>query len=186
MQRGAVAVAVAGMMVAASALACNAPADTPVVTGAPSAGTGVPPATESVTSPTPPPAETEAVSPTLSASPPGTPTVETPSPTPTPTATQPAEVEPLEIGSPGFDMVDWSPLPGTGEWEGQLRITFSGGVPPYQFALEGNQPQDENLLTLRWRNCKNAPLTVRVLSGDGQEARKQIWIESPYCPESDQ
>jgi len=184
MRRRRAAVAVAGMMVAASALACNAPVETPVVTPSPSAGAEAPSATDTPVFPTPSPQETEVASPTLS--PTRSTPAETPSPTPTVTPTQPAEVEPLEIGNPGFEIVDWSPLPGTGEWEGHLRITFSGGVPPYQFALEGNEPQDENLLTLRWRNCKSAPLTVRVLSGDGQEARKQIWIESPYCPESDQ
>jgi hypothetical protein len=91
----------------------------------------------------------------------------------------------LEIGSPGFEIVDWRLLPDTGEWEGHLRVVFSGGVPPYRFALEANEPQEENSLYVRWRMCKNAPLSVRVLSGDGQEASKPIWVVSPYCPGSD-
>jgi hypothetical protein len=92
----------------------------------------------------------------------------------------------LQITNPGFEIVDWEPLPDDGEWEGHLRIVFTGGAPPYQFALEGSEPQDENYLYVRWRKCRNAPLTVRILSNDGQEASKQIWVVSPYCSGSDQ
>jgi len=89
----------------------------------------------------------------------------------------------LVILEPGFEIADWQSLPETGEWEGHLRAIFTGGAPPYTFALEGNPSQSENYLYIRWRKCKDAPLTLHVWSGDGQEAHKGIWIVSPWCPD---
>jgi hypothetical protein len=190
-RNGSVLIGLAGMAVVASILACNAPTETPLATGSPRQAT-VPPAATAV--PTSPPLPTETAVPTVTPSP----TEEsltgaTPTPreaaetaTPTVTPTEPVGAETLEISDPGFEIVDWEPLPDGGEWEGHLRIVFSGGAPPYQFALEANEPQDENHLYIRWRRCSNAPLTVRVLSSDGQEASKQIWVVSPYCPGSNQ
>ena len=89
----------------------------------------------------------------------------------------------MVIVDPGFEIVDWEPLPETGEWQGHLRATFTGGVPPYAFALEHGPKQSENYLYIRWRRCRNAPLTISVWSGDGQEAHKAIWVVSPWCLE---
>jgi hypothetical protein len=166
----------------ASNLACNAPEPTPA------ALTDVP--TISPFEETASPATLQAP-PTATSTP--APTVTTPSPTPTPTPTptatatatptatptQPSPGAPLVISQPGYELVDWQDLPDTGEWEGHLRVVFSGGRPPYTFALENNPPQDENYLYIRWRKCKNVPLTVRVWSGDGQKAHKGIWLVCP-------
>lgn len=187
-----------------SILACNAPTPTPV-------GPPPPPPTETAVTPTstpeeaPPPTDTpsEATStseppqvteetpssepPTPTGTPPtptatATPSAETATPTPTTTPTQPPPGEPLVISDPGFEIADWQWLPDTGEWEGHLRVVFTGGVPPYQFALEDRSPQDDNYLYIRWAKCLAAPLTVHVWSADRQEAHKPIWVESP-CPE---
>jgi hypothetical protein len=188
-------IGLAGMALVASILACNAPTETPSVTASPRQATA-PPAATSVPASLPP--ATESVAPTETPSPTkdplsgATPTAPeatetgTPTVTPTVTPTEPVRAEPLQITNPGFEIVDWEPLPDDGEWEGHLRIVFTGGAPPYQFALEGSEPQDENYLYVRWRKCRNAPLTVRVLSNDGQEASKQIWVVSPYCSGPDQ
>jgi hypothetical protein len=188
--------ALAGMALVASMLACNAPTETPSIAASPRQATAPPAATDVPASP--PSLATETAAPTETPSPTddpvagATPTAAeatgtaTPTVTPTVTPTEPVRGEPLEISNGGFEIVDWEPLPDDGEWEGHLRIVFTGGAPPYQYALEGSEPQDENHLTVRWRRCRNAPLTVRILSSDGQEASKQIWVVSPYCPESDQ
>lgn len=183
--RWAIALGVAGLV--ATILACNAPTETPGAATAPA--TSLP--TKVAPSATPTPAQpTVTATPAAAATEPPTATATATEPVPTATApptatpTQPAEGEPLEIVDPGFVLVDWQPLPDSGEWEGHLRVVFQGGVAPYTFALEGNEPQDENYLYVRWRACRGAPLTVRVWSADGQEAHRAIWLESPYCPES--
>jgi len=111
-----------------------------------------------------------------------TPSAPTSTATLTPTATASQQAEPLTITGQGFEIADWQKLPDTDEWEGHLRITFTGGLPPYTFALENNEPQSENSLEIRWRKCVAAPLTAHVWSSDGQEAHKGIWVESPWCP----
>lgn len=187
--RWAIALGVAGLV--ASILACNAPTETP---GAATASATSLPTKEEVgpgATPTPTSAQpTATATPAATATEPPTTAATATKPVPTATApptatpTQPAEGEPLEIVDPGFVLVDWQSLPDSGEWEGHLRVVFQGGVPPHTFALEGNEPQDENHLYVRWRACRGAPLTVRVWSADGQEAHRAIWLESPYCPES--
>jgi hypothetical protein len=88
----------------------------------------------------------------------------------------------LVIVDPGYEIVEWRSVPEAGEWEGYLRTTFTGGVPPYAFALEHGPKQSKNYLYIRWRKCRNAPLTISVWSGDGQEIHKAIWVVSPWCP----
>ena len=180
-----------------SVLACNFPGQgTPTPLVPPPAMTPLVPATslpQETASPspaelpqetTPPsPAETLPPTPTQWFPPTNTPTSPAVTPAPTVTPTQSSPGEPLEISNPGFEITDWQALPDTGEWEGHLRIIFTGGMEPYTFALESNPPQSKNSLYIRWRKCHNAPLTVHVWSGDGQEAHKGIWVESPWCPD---
>ncbi len=164
----------------ASNLACNAPEPTPV------ALTNVP--TSSSLQETAPPLTTQIPS-TATSTPAPTATVPSPMSTatatptatamPTATPTQPAPGPPLDISQPGYELVDWQDLPDSGEWEGHLRVVFTGGRPPYTFALENNPPQSENYLYIRWKKCKNVPLTVRIWSEDGQEAHKAIWLVCP-------
>jgi hypothetical protein len=123
---------------------------------------------------TPVPAATDTPRPTE------TPTA-TATPTATPTPLLPGET--LEITGQGFEIADWQELPESGEWEGHLRVTFSGGLPPYEFAIETGEPETENYLYIRWRKCVAAPLTVHIWSADGQEAHKSIWVVSPWCPD---
>jgi hypothetical protein len=166
----------------ASNLACNAPEPTSAVltdapTSSPMQETTSPETTQA------PPQATATLAPvaiTPSSTPTRTPTpTATTTATPTATPTPPPQGAPLVISQPGYELVDWQDLPETGEWEGHLRIVFSGGRPPYTFALENNPPQSENYLYIRWRKCKNVPLTVRVWSGDGQKAHQSIWLVCP-------
>ena len=174
----------------ASILACNAPTETPA---APTEASATPPPEETVSpSSTETPSEEEATLPPPTATKPSsTPVLTTPTATiastvtpltPTVVPTQLSQGEPLMILDPGFTFVDHQIIPDSSEWEGHLRVQFTGGVPPYTFALESGEPQSENYLYIRWRQCRNAPLTVHVWSADGQEAHKQIWVESPHCP----
>lgn len=174
--------------VLASILACNAPTETPASPTeatstslpeetAPSGATDTPSEATSTPRPVTEPSPTPLSSPTPTAT--ITPTATQPASRATPT--RPSRGEPLVIPDPGFEFVDHQVIPGSGEWEGHLRVQFTGGVPPYEFALENGEPQRENYLYVRWRKCRNAPLTVHVWSADGQEAHKQIWVESPHC-----
>jgi len=182
-----------------TALACNAPTPTP------SGPQAVQPSLTPYLAPTEPSGtdETRAASPDESETktepsktpelvpgketvlPRATDTPSTPSPTvpPTATSTPLPFAEPLVITGQGYEITDWQALPDSGEWEGHLRVTFTGGVPPYTFALEDKEPQGGNSLYIRWRKCVAAPLTVHVWSADGQEAHKSIWVVSPWCPD---
>jgi len=175
------------VVLAISVLACNAPKPTPSPTVTSQAAPSTPQQKETSTvEPTQtstvtksPEATEEAITATVTAEA----TNPSSTATPTVTSTPPETGEPLVISSPGFEIADWQPLSETGEWEGHLRAIFTGGVAPYTFALENNTPQEENLLYIRWRKCRSAPLTIRVWSADGQEAHKGIWVVSPYCPD---
>jgi hypothetical protein len=175
----------AAVALAASVLACNAPTPTPEAPASVETPHPLPTVTPEETatpSPTATPIGAKTVTPLLSTTPTATatPTVEA---GPTNTPTRPPLGEPLEIGDPGYEMVYWQQVPDSGEWEGYIRVIFSGGVEPYTFALEHGEEQDENRLYIRWRKCHNAPLTVSVWSADGQEAHKAIWVVSPWCPD---
>jgi len=90
--------------------------------------------------------------------------------------------DPLVIIGQGYEITDWREAPDSDDWEGHLHITFTGGAPPFLYALENSEPQSDNLLYLRWLRCHDAPLTVHIWSADGQEAHKSVWVVSPYCP----
>jgi len=178
----------------ASVLACNAPTPTatdpqaPFPTATPHPLPTLPPQktvppSETPAEATPTSESPEATETATAKAPPPTATQPSPTSTPTSTPTQPSPGGPLVILDPGFEIADWNPLDETGEWEGHLRAIFTGGVPPYTFALENQDQQSENYLYIRWRKCLDAPLTIRVWSADGQETHKGIWVVSPYCPD---
>ena len=107
-------------------------------------------------------------------------------PTPEPTLPPPppaTEAGPLVIQEGlGYEIADWQPLDASREWEGHIRVLFSGGAPPYTFSLGHGEEQSENYLYIRWGWCTGVPTRVDVWSADGQHAHQDIWIESPYCP----
>ncbi len=127
---------------------------------------------------TPPPAPTDTPLPTATHTPPPAPTI---APEPTATPTEMPSVEPLVIVDRGYEIVDWQPLPSK-EWEGHLRITFRGGLPPYTSSIGHREPQAENLHYFRYAACKGASVRADVWSADGQHANRDIWVEAPWCP----
>ena len=125
----------------------------------------------------PQPTETEASKPAAT----NTPSPPLPTATPKPTATPEATIEPLAIVDTGYELVDWQELPSI-EWEGHLRIKFTGGVPPYTSSIGHRDPQEENLHYFRYAACKGASVRADVWSADGQHAYRDIWVEAPWCP----
>jgi hypothetical protein len=123
------------------------------------------------------PVETEAVEPTAT----DTPLPPPPTPEPEPTATPEATVEPLVIVDTGYEIVDWEGLPSK-EWEGHIRIKFTGGAPPYTSSIGHREPQEENYHYFRYAACKGASVRADVWSADGQHANRDIWVEAPWCP----
>jgi outer membrane biosynthesis protein TonB len=187
-----------------SILACNAPTPTPVGPPIPSptvtavtptstpeeappptdtpseaTSTSEPPQITEETPTSEPPAPTE-TPPSPTATP--TPSAKTATPTPTTMPTQPPPGETLIILDPGFEIADWQALPETGEWEGHLRILFTGGVPPYTSSMQDREPQSENYHYIRWAKCRPAVWRANVWSADGQYAHKDVYIEAPWCP----
>ena len=112
---------------------------------------------------------------------------ETPTPTVTPTLTPTVKAiepgPPLVFGDPAWELVEWHPVPGTGEWEGTLRLNISGGSPPYRAQIEDNPLINGLEVTTRWRLCKAMPATVRVWSADGQQAETGIYVWELGCEE---
>jgi hypothetical protein len=174
-------------------LACNFPGlpSRPFDTPPTETLTPAPEDEEETTDPESPDADEE-VDPTETATatpdmPTATPT-ETPTPTATPTLTPTAEVviepgPPLTFNDPAWELVEWHPVPGTGEWEGTLRLNVTGGTPPYRSQIE-NKPIVSGLeVTTKWRLCKAMPATVRVWSADGQQAETAIYVWELGCKE---
>jgi hypothetical protein len=122
------------------------------------------------------PTDTEAIEPTATDTPPPPAT-----PKPKPTATLEATIAPLEIVDTGYELVDWEGLPSK-EWEGHIRIKFTGGVPPYTSSIGHRDPQKENLHYFRYAACKGASVRTDVWSADGQHAHRDVWVEAPWCP----
>ncbi len=122
--------------------------------------------------------------PTATATPTATSTA-TPTPTATPTLTPTAKAiqpgPPLTFNDPAWELVEWHPIPDSGEWEGILRLNISGGTPPYRAQIE-NRPIVNGLeVTTKWRLCKAMPATVRVWSADGQQAETAIYVWELGC-----
>jgi tetratricopeptide (TPR) repeat protein len=99
--------------------------------------------------------------------------------TPTPTPVLPGGT--LTVVYPYYYIIDREVVFDTEEWTGHLGVFFTGGLPPYEFALENGVRQAESSLPLRWVICSPAPLTIHIWSSDGQEAHQSIWVE-PWCP----
>jgi|GEM_PF-5866038 len=146
----------------------EAPQESPEPTEAP---TDAPPTDEPATD-TPTPEPTDTSSPPTDTPIPATDTAE-------PTET-PDQGDPLQLQGQGYEIIESNAIGTEGEWEGYLRINFSGGVAPYEFAMETGDPQSENRFYIHWGNC-NAPLTVHVWSADGQELHESVWVQSPHC-----
>jgi hypothetical protein len=125
----------------------------------------------------PPPTDTETPEPTATSTPEPPPPTATPKPTATPEIT----IGPLAIIDTGYELVDWEGLPSK-EWEGHLRLKFTGGLPPYTSSIGHRDPQEENLHYFRYAACKGASLRADVWSADGQHAHRDIWVEAPWCP----
>ena len=105
----------------------------------------------------------------------------TPTPTPTPTAKAVEPGAPLTFNDPAWELVEWHRIPDSGEWEGTLRLSISGGTPPYRSQIE-NRPIVNGLeVTTKWRLCKAMPATVRVWSADGQQAETGIYVWELGC-----
>jgi hypothetical protein len=128
------------------------------------------------------PTATETATPTPRAT-----ATETPTPSVTPTLTPTVRViepgPPLVFNDPSWELVEWQPVPGTGEWEGTLRLNVSGGTPPYRAQIEDKPIVSGLEVTTRWRLCKAMPATVRVWSADDQQAETQIYVWELGCEE---
>jgi hypothetical protein len=138
------------------------------------------PPTEAIPTDIPPEAtETSAPTPTVTPIP--------PAPTSQPTAevidteAPQATIEPLVFVDKGYEIADWTALPGK-EWEGHLRLVFRGGVPPYTSSIGHRDPQSENLHYFRYAACKGAAVRADVWSSDGQHQNQDLWVEAPWCP----
>jgi hypothetical protein len=100
-----------------------------------------------------------------------------------PPPTQPSPAAALQIVEPGYQLVDWQALPEQLEWEGHLRLLFTGGLPPHTTSIAHREPQSENYHYFRYGGCQGAPVRVDVWSSDGQHAHRDIWVAAPWCPE---
>ena len=101
--------------------------------------------------------------------------------TSTPTNT-PKVGPPLVFEDPAWELVEWHSIGSTGEWEGVLRAQISGGTPPYRSQLENQDIVNGLDIPVRWRLCKPMPATIRVMSADGQEIHKAVWVYEVGCP----
>ncbi|HEY73025.1 MAG TPA: serine/threonine protein kinase [Thermoflexia bacterium] len=133
-----------------------------------------------VDTPTPRPTRAPTATPTNTPIPP----TATPAPThPPPPPTQPQSSGPLQIVDPGYELVEWQPLPEQKEWEGYLRLLFTGGAAPHTSSIAHRDPQHENYHYFRYGGCQGAPIRADVWSADGQHTFKDIWIGAPWCPD---
>ncbi len=172
------------------ALACHFPGFPgsefqPQATATPTFGEGFP------EDPTPQPVEPSPTPPTtatpdnegadLVPTPTVTPT-NTPTLTPSPEAIEPGP--PLTFQDPAWELLMWSRIPDTNDWQGTIRLYVNGGTPPYRSQLE-DQPIVQDLdVPARWRLCSAMPATVRVWSADEQMAQTTIWVPGVGCPEN--
>ncbi|MDF1513116.1 MAG: hypothetical protein P1S60_04835 [Anaerolineae bacterium] len=125
---------------------------------------------------TPTPTETPTVKPTTTVK-----ATATSTPTSTPTNT-PKVGPPLSFEEPAWELVEWHSLGDTGEWEGVLRARITGGTPPYRSQFENQDIVNGLDMPVRWRLCKPMPATIRVISADGQDIHKAVWVYEVGCP----
>jgi len=112
--------------------------------------------------------------PTLTPTP--TPTI-TPMPSPTGTPViKPVSQGPLVITAPYYYIIERHLVRGAPEWEGHIGVFYSGGMAPYSFALDNGPRQSDNYLSIRWRICEPAPVTLHIWSADGQEVHQAVLI----------
>lgn len=83
---------------------------------------------------------------------------------------------------PAWELVEWHKLAGTDDWEGTIRAHITGGTAPYRTQLENGDIVQGLDVPARWRLCSAMPATIRVLSADGQDIHKGIWVYEVGCP----
>jgi hypothetical protein len=183
------------IVLAAAALACNAPTASPALQNPPPTVTpyvaGTSPAETVPAAPTIP-AETQAAAtaktpPEATATP--TPT-ETPTPTatlPTPTATRrPVNEGPLDFAAP-TSVYSWEQQ-ADGAVRVVLKITITGGAPPFTVShggvVDGQTWEREYYIHFVRQGCGGIPQSITVQSADGQTISKDYWIgveQQPWC-----
>jgi len=184
-----VSVVLASAALAASILACNAPAPTPQApppTSAletpsvvplqetpPSSPTQVTPeATPTNAPPTITPSATETALPTE----PSTPSTARPTPAP------PVSTGPLDFPEPAR-LDDWRPLP-NGRYEATIILRITGGAPPYTIHHDTDVFTTDQMappIVFEAIGCSALVHTIVVESADGQSARHDYWIRPPWC-----
>jgi len=102
--------------------------------------------------------------------------------TPTNTPKPPQPGPPMSFEDPAWELVEWHKLGDTGEFEGTIRARVTGGTPPYRSQLENGDLVRGLDMPVLWRLCKPMPATIRVLSADGQDIHKAIWVYEVGCP----